>query len=131
MKNKRMAAIKSKNSKMEIRLRKALWSRGYRYRIHDKKLLGKPDIVLKKYRLIIFCDSDFWHGYEFGNIKKKLRSNKDYWIKKIQRNIERDKYVTNKLKKQGWTVLRFWEHEINKDISKCIEKIEKVIKNGN
>lgn len=125
--SKNMRAVKNKDSKIELKLRKALWERGYRYRKNFKDLEGKPDIVLTKYKLVIFCDSEFWHGFDWDNKKKEIKSNKEFWINKIESNIDRDKEVNKTLKNASWQVLRFWGKEIEKDTAKCIERIEKVI----
>ena len=116
-----MSCIKSKNTKVEIRLRKALWMNGYRYRIH-KRLPGSPDILFVSKKLAVFVDGDFWHGYQFDKLRPKLKN--DFWFEKITRNMQRDKEVNVKLKKLGWKVLRLWEHEINDNLDKCIKKIE-------
>jgi len=125
--SKNMRAVKNKDSKIELKLRKALWERGYRYRKNFKDLEGKPDIVLTTYKLVIFCDSEFWHGFDWDNKKKEIKSNKKFWINKIESNIDRDKKVNNVLKNAGWQVIRFWGKEIEKDTEKCIERIEKLI----
>lgn len=125
--SKNMRAVKNKDSKIELKLRKALWERGYRYRKNCKDLEGKPDIVLTKYKLVIFCDSEFWHGFDWDKKKNEIKSNKDFWIKKIESNISRDKEVNKILTESGWQVLRFWGKEIEKDTAKCIERIEKAI----
>lgn len=124
-----MAAIKGKNTKIEIILRKALWREGIRgYRVGLKNLPGKPDIVFTKYKIAIFCDGDFWHGYKFDEWKGRLSP---YWLKKISDNIDRDKKNNAKLIKEGWTVLHFWEWEILKDVSVCVQKvINELIKKG-
>ena len=122
-----MKKIKSHNSKAEILLRKGLWEQGYRYRISNSKIIGKPDIVFTKRRLAIFIDGDFWHGYDWNNKKKKLKSNRKYWIPKIERNIQRDAEVTKLLKMQGWQIIRFWEHEVLKEAENCIKKIKEII----
>ena len=92
---KNMQAVKSTNSQIEQKLRLALWALGYRYRKNYKKLIGKPDIVLVKYKIAIFCDSEFWHGYDWENKKQEIKSNRQFWINKIELNIKRDKEVTN------------------------------------
>lgn len=125
--HKNMKAVKNKDSKIEILLRKALWSKGYRYRKNYTKLEGKPDIVLQKYKVAIFCDSEFWHGYDWDVRKQDIKSNRDFWIKKIESNIQRDVTVNKILKNQGWKVVRFWGREIQKDLETCINKIEKEI----
>lgn len=127
---KNMQAIKSKDTEIEIILRKALWSRGYRYRKNYKKLIGKPDIVLTKYKIVIFCDSEFWHGKNYKESTDRIGTNSDYWKQKIKRNMERDREVNAKLAEEGWTVLRFWEKEIRKEFDLCMHKIEEAIQNS-
>lgn len=122
---KNMQAIKNKDSAIEIRLRKALWDKGYRYRKNYSKLPGKPDIVFVSKKLAIFCDSEFWHGYNWEKRKKDIKTNKSFWIKKIERNIERDKEVSILLKKQGFKVIRLWGKDIMKNTDKCVRKIER------
>ena len=122
-----MQAIRGKDTTIEMMLRKKLWEKGYRYRKNYNKLAGKPDIVFPKYKIAIFCDSTFWHGYNWEEKKKRLDTNKEYWIKKIERNMERDKRVNEELTSQGWIVLRFWETDIKKNLDECVAKIEKAI----
>lgn len=124
-----MSHIKNKDSKIECVLRKALWNKGYRYRKNYSKLPGKPDIVLTKYRIAIFCDSEFFHGKDFDQLKIQLSrsNNSDFWINKIQRNIDRDTEVDRLLKNMDWTVIRFWGKDILKDTDQCIRTIEDVI----
>ena len=125
-----MQAVKSKGSKIEIKLAKALWKKGYRYRKNDKTVFGKPDLIFKKYKIAIFCDSEFWHGKDWEIRRKDHKTNKDFWYKKIERNIERDKEVNTELLKTGWTILRFWGKEIEKDLVNCVNKIEEEISNA-
>ena len=127
--HKNMSHIRNKDSKIECVLRKALWSRGYRYRKNYKKLPGKPDIVLKKYKIAIFCDSEFFHGKDFEQLKKQLSmsQNSDFWIAKIQRNIDRDAVVDRQLRNMDWLVLRFWGKEILKNPDQCVQVIEEAI----
>jgi DNA mismatch endonuclease (patch repair protein) len=115
-----MSSIRSQDTKIEITFRKTLWSAGYRYRKNSSKMLGKPDVVLRKYKTVIFIDSCFWHRcpYHF----KKPKSNLRYWNPKIKRNKERDKEVTYWYRRKGWKVLRFWEHRVNKSLESCINK---------
>jgi len=125
---KRMSSIKSKNSQMELKLRRKLFSLGYRYRVHYKKIYGKPDIIFPRQKIAIFCDSHFWHGYKFNKaLKGKLKTNRNYWVNKIEKNIKRDKIVTKRLKNEGWIVIRFWEHQIQNKLDFCVQKIEKYI----
>nr|WP_092475075.1 very short patch repair endonuclease [Desulfotruncus arcticus] len=123
-----MRQVRCKDSAIEIALRKELWHRGLRYRKNDKNVLGKPDIVFKGKKVAIFCDSEFWHGYDWNNRKNDFKSNKDFWIHKIERNMERDAEVTAKLQSDGWTVLRFWGKEIKRNVSVCADIIEKALK---
>ena len=124
---KNMQAVKSKGSKIERMLAKELWKRGYRYRKNCTEIFGKPDIVFKSLKIAIFCDSNFWHGKDWQIKKHEIKSNRDFWYKKIEKNIERDKIVTDELTKQGWLVLRFWGTDIKKETVQCVNKIEEKI----
>lgn len=124
---KNMQAVKATGSKIEVALAKELWRLGYRYRKNDKTVFGKPDLTMKRYKLAIFVDSEFWHGKDWNSRKRDHKSNQDFWIKKIERNIERDKEVNERLLKEGWTVLRFWGKEITKNLRNCTDKIIKTI----
>lgn len=128
VRRKIMQSIKGKDTKIEISLRKKLWKKGYRYRKNYQGLPGKPDIVFLKQCIAIFCDGEFWHGYDWQNKKQLIRSNKEYWVKKIEGNIRRDALINKQLKEQGWTVIRFWEKDIEKNIDACINRIEKELK---
>lgn len=119
---KNMQAIRSKDTSIELCLRKALWERGIRYRKNYKKLIGKPDIAITKYRIAVFCDSDYWHGYDWENRNQRIKSNREYWIPKIERNMARDKEVNEVLERDGWTVLRFWEWQIKKQLDNCVDE---------
>lgn len=123
-----MKRVKNKDSKIEITLRKELWNRGLRYRKNVKKILGKPDIVFIGKKIAVFCDSEFWHGFDWEHRKNEIKSNKEFWYKKISRNMERDKEVTEGLENDGWIVLRFWGKEILKDCSRCADEIEAAVK---
>ena len=118
-----MSKIRSKETKPEILLRKALWGKGIRYRLNVKKLKGWPDIVINKHKIIVFVDGEFWHGFNWQDKKKKIKVNRDFWIPKIERNMQRDIENNENLKLLGYTVLRFWEHEIRKDLNSCVKKI--------
>ncbi len=126
---KNMQHIKSKDTKIEVLLRKALWDRGYRYRKNYKELPGKPDIVLTKYRIAIFCDSEFFHGKDWEELKHRLENsnNSEFWIEKIYSNILRDEEINKQLEFLGWTVIRFWGKDIKKDIDGCVRIIEETI----
>jgi len=125
---KNMKAVKCKDSEIEILLRKELWQRGIRYRKNVKDIYGKPDIAFKGKKIAVFCDSEFWHGYDWENRKKDFKSNQEFWIPKIERNMERDKEVNAKLESEGWVVLRFWGKDIKKNTKECADKIEKAVK---
>lgn len=118
-----MSKIHSVNTTPEIKLRKLLWNLKIRYRLNDKSLPGKPDIVIKKHKIVIFVDGEFWHGYNWDEKRNRIKSNRDYWIPKIERTMARDIENTKKLESMGYTVFRFWEHEIKKNIGACIQKI--------
>ncbi len=123
-----MRRIKSKDTTIEILLRKELWKRGLRYRKNVKDIYGKPDIVFKRKKLAVFADSEFWHGKQLLEGKYIPKTNTDFWVNKITRTIERDKEVNKKLKSEGWTILRFWETDIRKDVCECVNIIEKTLK---
>ncbi len=118
-----MSRIKGKNTGIEIALRKELYRLGVRYRHNTSYVYGHPDISIQKYKIAIFCDSEFWHGFHFEENKKKLHKNLDYWIPKIERNIARDNEVNQKLAAEGYMVIRFWGNEINQDASRCAAKV--------
>jgi DNA mismatch endonuclease Vsr len=122
-----MQSVKNKGSKIEITLGKCLWAKGYRYRKNDISVFGKPDFVFKKLKIAVFCDSEFWHGKDWNKRKHEHKTNIDFWHKKITRNIERDIEVNNKLRNEGWLVLRFWGKEIEKNSLLCTEKIDQAI----
>lgn len=125
--HKCMHNIKSKDSDIEVALRKALWKKGYRYRKNYTALPGKPDIALTKYKIAVFCDSEFFHGKDWDDSllpQIQQGSNSEFWIKKISRNMERDRIVAEQLKAMGWTVLRFWGKDIKKDPTACLAAIE-------
>ena len=122
-----MSRIRSKDTDIEMIIRRALWKKGYRYRVHYPLLPGKPDIVFIKEKIAVFCDSEFWHGKRWGEKKERIRKNREYWIRKIEGNIERDKRVNEQLSKQGWVVMRFWGQDIIKDTASCVRDIEEEI----
>ena len=121
-----MTSIRNKDTKIELLLRRELWREKIRYRKNLKWIIGKPDIVILKDKIAIFCDGDFWHGKNFYN--KKFCINKEFWEEKIKRNMERDLEVTILLRDMGWTVIRFWESDIILDVHKCVEIVKKHLK---
>lgn len=122
-----MQAVKSKGSKIEIALGKALWKLGLRYRKNDKTIFGTPDFSFKKYKVAVFCDSEFWHGKNWHRKKHEHKSNVKFWHQKIERSIERDKDVNKTLIESGWTVIRFWGKDIIENPGKCARKVFEVI----
>lgn len=127
--HKNMQNIKSRDTKIEVLLRKALWQEGYRYRKNFKDLPGKPDIVLTKYKIAIFCDGEFFHGKDWEVLKPRLEksNNSKYWISKISRNREHDDEINKKLLFLGWTVIRFWGNDIKNNSDECVKVIEETI----
>ena len=126
---KNMKHIRSKDTRIEVILRKALWKKGYRYRKNYAKLPGHPDIVITKYKIAIFCDGEFFHGKDWELLKSRLEksNNSEFWISKISRNRERDNEINKKLLFEGWTVIRFWGKDIKKNPDECVKVIEEAI----
>lgn len=124
---KNMKAIKNKGSKIEVMLQKELWHRGLRYRKNAANVYGKPDIVFIGKKVAVFCDSEFFHGYDWKNKRNEIKSNRDFWLPKIERNIQRDIEVTEKLKSEGWTVIRFWGKDIKNNLKECADVIENAL----
>ena len=124
-----MSKIKGRNTKPEKLLKKALWHAGVRYKSPKHKLPGKPDISLKKYKLVIFVDGTFWHGYDWENRKEAIKSNREFWIAKIERNRERDREINAFYLSKGWTVLRFWDFEVKGELGVCLESVLRHISN--
>lgn len=124
-----MSHIRKEDTSIEIKLRQALWKKGYRYRKNYKLLPGSPDIVITKYKIAIFCDSEFFHGKDWENLKLKLEkgNNSDYWVKKISRNIERDREKDQELLFHGWYVIHFWGKEILNNVDECVKVVEETI----
>lgn len=118
-----MSKIRYKDTIPEILFRKRLWHLGYRYRINVKSLPGKPDVVFSQTKVIIFIDGEFWHGYNWDKKKEAIKSNRQYWIPKIERNMARDIEITNCLQKKGWKVIRFWEHEVRQNLDDCVSRV--------
>ncbi len=127
--SRNMKRIRSKNTEIERMLRRELWHRGYRYRKNYGMLPGKPDIALTKYKIAVFCDSEFFHGKDWESQAVRILkcNNSEYWLKKIQRNIDRDYEVNKQLEALGWKVLRFWGRDIKKNVEDCVSEIEEAI----
>ena len=127
--HKIMSAVKSKDTRPEVALRKELWRRGLRFRKNFKSLRGKPDIVFTRVKLVIFCDGDFWHGHNwairgYGSFEQELERYSPQWAAKIRTNVTRDKSITAELSDAGWTVLRIWESDIKKDVKARADQVE-------
>ncbi len=127
--HKCMSHIKSKDTSIEVSLRRALWKKGYRYRKNYSALPGKPDIVLTKYRIAIFCDGELFHGKNWEVLKPRLLkgNNPDFWVKKIERNMKRDDENDKRLLFLGWTVIHFWGNDILKNTDQCVKVVEEAI----
>ncbi len=121
--SKIMSKIRGKNTKPELAFRKALYAAGYRYRVDYKKLIGKPDIVLKKYKTVIFIDGEYWHGRNWEERKPKIKTNREFWVAKFERNIQRDKEVNAALNRLHYKVFRFWETEVKKELERCLAEV--------
>lgn len=125
--SKLMSAIRSTNTKDEVRLAKALWALGYRYRRNNKTVFGKPDFTFKKIKLAIFVDGEFFHGKNWDIDRNRIKTNSEFWIKKIERNMQRDIEVNTYLESQNWKILRFWSNDIKKNLDACILEIQNAI----
>ena len=125
-----MQRVKNKDSEIELILRRGLRKRNLRYRKNVKTIYGHPDIAFIEKKIAIFVDSEFWHGYDFEHRKEDFKTNQNFWITKIERNMTRDREVNEHLQSAGWTVLRFWGKEIKKDIERCVEIIVEAIQNN-
>ena len=125
--SKNMRAIHSTNTKDEVRLAKALWNLGYRYRKNNKTVFGTPDLTFKKLKIAIFVDSEFFHGKDWETHKDRVKTNTEFWQKKIERNMQRDIEVNKYLESQNWKVLRFWSEEVEKNLEDCVAKIQATI----
>ena len=127
---KNMQAIRNKDTSIELILRKELWKRGMRYRKNCSSVPGHPDIAFIGKKVAVFCDSEFWHGYDWDNRKDSIKTNREFWIAKIERNIQRDIIVNEELERMGWTVLRYWGKRIKKDVQGCADEIECAVRNS-
>ena len=121
--SKRMSQVKLKHGATETMLAKSLWHRGVRYRLNYRALAGSPDIAITKYKIAVFIDGEFWHGYDWENRKPKLKRNREYWIEKIEENMARDKRNDELLRAADWIVVHFWEKDILKNLETCVNKI--------
>lgn len=122
-----MKRIRSKNTKPEVALRKVIWHLGFRYRCHDPTLPGKPDLAFRGLKIAVFVDGDFWHGHDWEAKKQRLKTNANFWIPKIERNIQRDQEVNAALADRGWQVVRIWEHELKKEFGSTVYRLAKLL----
>lgn len=120
-----MSRIKGKDTGLEVRIRSELHKRGLRFRKHVKELPGRPDVAFTRARVAVFVDGDFWHGYEFPSWEHKVSA---FWKKKISKNSERDTSNHLKLRDYGWTVIRLWQHEVQRDFEGCINRIVSAVR---
>lgn len=123
-----MSRIKNKDSRIELVLRKELWTRGLRYRKNVKTIYGKPDIAFLGCKVAVFCDSEFWHGFDWEKRKRVFKSNQEFWIEKIERNMKRDLEVNERLRSEGWVVIRFWGNQIVNETEICGSIVEKAVR---
>lgn len=125
-----MSRVKNKDTKIELLFEEELKNRGITtFEKSPKEVPGRPDFVFKARKIAVFCDGEYWHGYNWAENKKAIHSNREFWIPKIENNIARDKRINATLKEQGWKCFRFWEHEIEKKLSHCVDKVEKALRN--
>ncbi len=125
---RRMSHVHLKKGTAETLLARALWHAGIRYRLNYRMLPGSPDIAITKYKIAVFVDGEFWHGYDWNNRKSKIKSNRDYWIAKIEENIKRDHRNNAALENLGWVVLHFWEKDVIKHLDGCVKSVRAYIK---
>ena len=123
-----MRQVKNKDSQIELLLRHEMWKRGIRYRKNVLSVYGKPDIAFIKKKVAVFVDSEFWHGFDWNNKQAEIKSNREFWIPKIEKNMERDARVNSFLRSEGWIVLRFWGKEIQRNTVGCVDIIETALK---
>ena len=124
---KNMQHVRSKDSQIELKLRRALWHAGFRYRKNVREVFGCPDVVFLRLKIAVFCDSEFWHGFDWENRKHDFKSRRDFWIPKIERNIARDREVNARLQSEGWTVLRFFGRQIQRDVDECVRAVAETV----
>lgn len=129
--SQRMKHVKTKRGAAEVLLSKALWHKGLRYRLNCKTLPGCPDIAITKYKIAVFVDGEFWHGYNWEEKKTRIKSNREYWIPKIEENIARDIKNDQLLQLMGWNTLHFWDKEVKKGLGKCVATVLEVVREKN
>ena len=125
--HKNMQRICNKDSQIELKLRRALWHAGFRYRKNLRSVFGCPDVVFLRLKIAVFCDSEFWHGFDWENRKHDFKSRQDFWIPKIERNMARDREVNEHLTAQGWIVLRFFGKQIQRNVDECVQVVAQTV----
>jgi DNA mismatch endonuclease (patch repair protein) len=129
-----MASVRARENKAEVALRKALWRLGFRYRVQERRLIGRPDVVLPKYRAVIFVDGDFWHGRALAEggdegLRQVVRGERfEWWRDKLSRTIQRDAHVTDQLTAAGWRVIRVWESDLLNDFEGSVSRVSASLK---
>ncbi len=123
-----MQANRSTGTKPERMLARELWRRGYRYRKNVRSVPGTPDICFKSRKVAVFVDGDFWHGRDWERARQRIKSNREFWYAKIERNMARDLRTDQRLQARGWRVLRFWASEVMKHLSECADRVEEVLR---
>ena len=124
---KNMQHVRNKDSQIELKLRRALWHAGFRYRKNVRSVFGCPDVVFLRLKIAVFCDSEFWHGFDWENRKYDFKSRRDFWIPKIERNMARDREVNEHLSAEGWTVIRFFGKQIQRNVDECVRVIAEAV----
>ena len=124
---KNMRHVRNKDSQIELKLRRALWHAGFRYRKNLRSVFGCPDIVFLRLKIAVFCDSEFWHGCDWENRKHDFKSRQEFWIPKIERNMARDREVNARLQSEGWTVLRFFGKQIQRNVDECVRLVAETV----
>jgi DNA mismatch endonuclease (patch repair protein) len=123
-----MSRVRSSGSEIEVVLGKAMWATGIRYRKQYSRLPGRPDFVFVKAKVAVFCDSSFWHGRGWPEAATQLKSNRNFWVPKIERNMARDREVGLMLNSMGWHVIRFWDDKIKRDAAGCALRVAQAVR---
>ena len=124
---KNMQRVRNKDSQIELKLRRALWHAGFRYRKNLRSVFGCPDVVFLRLKIAVFCDSEFWHGFDWENRKHDFKSRQDFWIPKIEHNMARDREVNEHLRAEGWTVIRFFGKQIQRNVDECVRVVAEAV----
>lgn len=122
-----MQAVRSKDTGIELMLRQELWKRGLHYRKYYDKIPGHPDLAFPKEKIAVFCDAEFWHGYDWENQKDQIQTRREFWIPKIEYNLSHDAEINAELTSMDWTVIRFWGKDIKHNLPRCTDIVETVL----